>query len=91
MRVVNQHYGVKLTVLSMVMECAGGFGSYLLGMDQMFHDRVNTRAPGDIPGNEGVKNPGLGWMIGFISTVCFVGIFSIVILRKVLIHHPTVV
>lgn len=68
---------------------AGGFGSYILGMDQQFHDRVNTRAPGDIPGNENVKNPELGWMIAFLTTVSFVGIFSIVVLRKVLLHNST--
>ena len=61
----------------------GGFGSYLLGMDQQTHDRVNTAETGDIPGNEGVKNPGLGWMTGFMFIVSFVGIFSIVLLRKV--------
>lgn len=64
---------------------SGGFGSYILGMSQKTHDQVNTAAPGDIPGNEGVKNPGLGWMFAFIVVVSFVGIFSIVILRKVMI------
>ncbi|KAG0578467.1 hypothetical protein KC19_4G025400 [Ceratodon purpureus] len=64
---------------------SGGFGSYLLSMAQMTHDRVNTRAPGDIPGNENVKNPDLGWMMGFMFTVSFVGIFSIVLLRKIMI------
>ena len=79
---------LKLTVLlNIAMKYAGGFGSYLLGMDQMFHDRVDTKAPGDIPGNEAVKNPGLGWMTGFLFTVSFVGIFSIVVLRKVLLYH----
>lgn len=68
-------------------ETAGGFGSYLLSMAQMTHDRVNTRAPGDIPGNENVKNPDLGWMMGFMFTVSFVGIFSIVLLRKVSFHQ----
>lgn len=64
---------------------SGGFGSYLLGMDQASHDRVNTAETGDIPGNEGVKNPGLGWMTGFTFIVSFVGIFSIVLLRKIMI------
>lgn len=69
--------------LTVVVGMSGGFGSYLLGMDQASHDRVNTAETGDIPGNEGVKNPGLGWMIGFTFLVSFVGIFSIVLLRKV--------
>ena len=54
------------------MKYAGGFGSYLLRMDQMFHDRVDTKALGDIPGNEAVKNPGLGWMTTFLFTVSIV-------------------
>lgn len=59
---------------------AGGFGSYLLGMDQQTHDVLKN----DSPGNAGVKNPGLGWMTAFTFVVSFVGIFSIVLLRKVL-------
>lgn len=53
-------------------------------MSQQTHDRVNTQAgTGDIPGNENVKDPGLAWMMAFVAIVSFVGIFSIVILRKV--------
>lgn len=39
----------------------------------------------DYPGNraEDVKNPGLLWMIGFISVVSFLGLFSLAPLRKV--------
>ncbi len=67
----------------------GGFGSYLLGMDQKTHDQVvSTSATSgapviELPGNQLVKNPALGWMIGFLITVSFLGIFSIVALRKV--------
>jgi hypothetical protein len=30
-----------------------------------------------------VKNPALGWMIGFLFIVSFLGLFSVVPLRKV--------
>uniref|UniRef100_A0A453P4Y2 Metal-nicotianamine transporter YSL7 n=1 Tax=Aegilops tauschii subsp. strangulata TaxID=200361 RepID=A0A453P4Y2_AEGTS len=32
-----------------------------------------------------VKDPSLGWMIGFLFLVCFVGLFALVPLRKVMI------
>jgi len=34
-------------------------------------------------GPQDIKNPSLGWMIGFISIVSFLGLFSVVPLRKV--------
>lgn len=39
----------------------------------------------DYPGNraEDVINPGLGWMIGFLFVVSFLGLFSLTPLRKV--------
>ncbi len=73
----------------MLLLFTGGFGSYLLGMDQKTHDLVvSTSATSgapviELPGNQLVKNPALGWMIGFLITVSFLGIFSIVALRKV--------
>ncbi len=73
----------------MLLLFRGGFGSYLLGMDQKTHDLVvstsaSSGAPvTEFPGNQLVKNPALGWMIGFVITVSFLGIFSIVALRKV--------
>jgi hypothetical protein len=56
----------------------GGTASYLLGMSPMI------AAQGDgasTPIN--VKPLSLGWMIGFLLVVSFVGLFSIVPLRKV--------
>ncbi len=67
----------------------GGFGSYLLGMDQKTDDQVvSTSATSgapviELPGNQLVKNPASGWTIGFLITVSFLGIFSIVALRQV--------
>ncbi|KAL9454415.1 hypothetical protein AB3S75_009912 [Citrus x aurantiifolia] len=62
---------------------SGGFGSSLLAMDERTYQLIGA----DYPGNraEDVKNPGLGWMIGFVVVVSFLGLFSLVPLRKVMI------
>jgi hypothetical protein len=64
---------------------AGGFGSYMLAMDQRTYELIGP----DYPGNRAVdvKTPSLGWMIGFMFVVSFLGLFSLVALRKVLIQH----
>lgn len=60
---------------------AGGFGSYMLALDERTYELIGA----DYPGNraEDVKNPGLLWMIGFLFVVSFLGLFSLVPLRKV--------
>lgn len=52
---------------------SGGFGSYLLAMDEKTYNLIGP----DYPGNraEDVKNPGLLWMMGFIFVVSFLGLF----------------
>ncbi|XP_073006856.1 probable metal-nicotianamine transporter YSL6 isoform X1 [Typha latifolia] len=62
---------------------SGGFGSYMLSMDQRTYELIGV----DYPGNraEDVKNPSLGWMIGFMFVVSFLGLFSLVALRKVMV------
>ncbi|XP_050216204.1 probable metal-nicotianamine transporter YSL6 [Mercurialis annua] len=62
---------------------SGGFSTYLLAMDERMYQLVGVDYPGNRP--EDVKNPGLGWMICFLFGVSFLGIFSIVSLRKVMI------
>ncbi|KAG5554095.1 hypothetical protein RHGRI_011836 [Rhododendron griersonianum] len=63
-----------------LLEKFGGTASYLLGMSA----RVASQADeGNTPIN--VKNLSLGWMIGFLFAVSFVGLFSIVPLRKMMI------
>ncbi|XP_043695228.1 probable metal-nicotianamine transporter YSL7 isoform X2 [Telopea speciosissima] len=59
---------------------SGGFGSYLFGMSSVvanqetnFTDALN------------VKNPQPAWMIGFLFVVSFIGLFSVVPLRKIMI------
>ncbi|KAK2635746.1 hypothetical protein Ddye_030538 [Dipteronia dyeriana] len=59
---------------------SSGTASYLLGMSS----RVAAQADGgNTPAN--VKNLSLGWMMGFLFVVSFVGLFSIVTLRKLMI------
>lgn len=62
---------------------SGGFGSYLIAMDEKTYNLIGA----DYPGNraEDVKNPGLWWMIGFLFVVSFLGLFSLVPLRKVMV------
>ncbi|GMI94211.1 YELLOW STRIPE like 7 [Hibiscus trionum] len=56
---------------------SGGFGSYLFGMSERI-----AKHSGD---NGGFKNPSLGWIIGFLFVVSFLGLFSVVPLRKIMI------
>ena len=53
----------------------------MLSMDQRTYELIGA----DYPGNraEDVKNPSLSWMIGFMFVVSFLGLFSLVALRKV--------
>ncbi|GKV40620.1 hypothetical protein SLEP1_g48239 [Rubroshorea leprosula] len=62
---------------------SGGFGSYIIAMDERTYNLIGV----DYPGNraEDVKNPGLLWMIGFLFVVSFLGLFSLVPLRKVMV------
>ncbi|KAJ7972146.1 Oligopeptide transporter [Quillaja saponaria] len=62
---------------------SGGFGSSMIAMDERTYQLIGS----DYPGNraEDVKNPGLGWMIGFMFVVSFLGLFSLVPLRKVMV------
>ncbi|KAK1319144.1 putative metal-nicotianamine transporter YSL6 [Acorus calamus] len=52
-------------------------------MDQKTYELIGA----DYPGNrvEDIKNPSLGWMIGFMFVVSFLGLFSLVPLRKVMV------
>ncbi|XVE84184.1 hypothetical protein DITRI_Ditri16bG0149600 [Diplodiscus trichospermus] len=62
---------------------SGGFGSYLIAMDERTYQLIGA----DYPGNraEDIKNPGLGWMTGFLFVVSFLGLFSLAPLRKVMV------
>ncbi|KAL6651068.1 hypothetical protein ACP70R_009993 [Stipagrostis hirtigluma subsp. patula] len=59
---------------------SGGFGGYLFGMSENIAKQA-TEANDPL----NIKNPHLGWMIGFMFLVSFVGLFALVPLRKVMI------
>ncbi|KAK3026131.1 hypothetical protein RJ639_042574 [Escallonia herrerae] len=59
---------------------SGGFGSYLFGMSE--HVASQSTDANDA---QNIKNPALGWMIGFLFVVSFLGLFSVVPLRKIMI------
>ncbi|KAL6524608.1 putative metal-nicotianamine transporter ysl7 [Orobanche hederae] len=59
---------------------SGGFGSYLFGMsERVAQQSEHSKDVFDY------KNPTLGWMIGFLFVVSFLGLFSVVPLRKIMI------
>lgn len=61
---------------------AGGFGSYLFGMSEIVAKQSTEANAAD-----NIKNPSLGWMIIFLFVVSFLGLFSVVPLRKVNFRH----
>ncbi|KAA8525721.1 hypothetical protein F0562_007576 [Nyssa sinensis] len=77
---------------TMVQTCAvacysiavgGGFGSYLLGLNKKTYEQTGVDTEGNSPGS--YKEPGIGWMTGFLFLVCFIGLFVLIPLRKILI------
>lgn len=58
---------------------SGGFGSYIFGMSSKVAQR------GDKYLGKNAKDPELGWIIGFLFVVSFLGLFSVVPLRKIMI------
>ncbi|BBH04247.1 YELLOW STRIPE like 3 [Prunus dulcis] len=58
---------------------SGGFGSYLFGMSARIARQSADSSTSDI------KEPGLLWFIGFLFVVSFLGLFSVVPLRKIMI------
>ncbi|XP_028790726.1 metal-nicotianamine transporter YSL3 isoform X1 [Neltuma alba] len=59
----------------------GGFGSYLLGLNRKTYEQVGVETEGNTPGS--TKEPGIGWMTGFLFVTSFVGLLALVPLRKV--------
>ncbi|KAG6625111.1 probable metal-nicotianamine transporter YSL5 isoform X1 [Carya illinoinensis] len=56
---------------------SGGFGNYLLGMSESISKQSSN--------THDFKNPSLGWIIGFLFVVSFLGLFSVVPLRRIMI------
>lgn len=63
------------------MKFSGGFGSYLLGLNTRTYEQSGIHTEGNNPGS--TKEPGIGWMTGFLFFTCFVGLLALVPLRKV--------
>ncbi|KAK4260646.1 hypothetical protein QN277_003734 [Acacia crassicarpa] len=61
----------------------GGFASYLLGLNRKTYELSGVGTEGNSP--RAVKEPGLGWMTGYLFVVCFVGLFVLIPLRKIMI------
>lgn len=61
---------------------AGGFGSYLLGLNKRTYEQAGVDTEGNVPGS--YKEPGIGWITGFLFTVSFAGLLALVPFRKVL-------
>ncbi|GLU17581.1 hypothetical protein SLE2022_339420 [Rubroshorea leprosula] len=61
----------------------GGFSSYLLALNKKTYELSGVDTEGNSP--RAVKEPGFGWMTAFLFIVCFVGLFILIPLRKVLI------
>ncbi|CBI27128.3 unnamed protein product, partial [Vitis vinifera] len=59
---------------------SGGFGSYLFGMSSTVAGQSSeTNAA------QNTKDPSLSWIIGFLFAVSFLGLFSVLPLRKIMI------
>ncbi|CAN0916891.1 Probable metal-nicotianamine transporter YSL7 [Linum grandiflorum] len=58
----------------------GGFGSYLFGMSE-----VVAKQSTEANNAQNIKDPSLGWMISFLFVVSFLGLFSVVPLRKIMV------
>ncbi|KAK3144102.1 hypothetical protein QOZ80_4AG0308840 [Eleusine coracana subsp. coracana] len=62
---------------------AGGFGSFLLGLNKKTYELSGASTPGNVPGS--YKEPAIGWMTGFLLAISFVGLLTLLPLRKILV------
>ncbi|KAK9265464.1 hypothetical protein L1049_016005 [Liquidambar formosana] len=61
---------------------SGGFGGYLLGMSDVIANQTKSAETNNA---QNIKNPSLGWIIGFLFVVSFLGLFSVLPLRKIMV------
>ncbi|CAN6232673.1 unnamed protein product [Urochloa humidicola] len=60
-----------------------GFGSFMLGLNRRTYEAAGVNTPGNVPGS--VKEPGVGWLTGFLVASSFGGLLTLIPLRKVLV------
>jgi hypothetical protein len=53
----------------------------LLALDKKTYELAGVSTPGNSPGS--YKEPGFGWMAGFLLAISFVGLLNLLPLRKV--------
>ncbi|KAL2333121.1 hypothetical protein Fmac_014334 [Flemingia macrophylla] len=63
-----------------VIDLKSGFGSYIFAMSS----EIAKQSP-ELSTKQDIKEPGLGWMIAFVTVVSFLGLFSVLPLRKIMI------
>ncbi|KAG9155004.1 hypothetical protein Leryth_012192 [Lithospermum erythrorhizon] len=77
---------------TMILTCAvacysiaisGGLGSYLLALDKTTYEHAGVDTPGNNP--RSYKELTIGWMTGYQFLVCFIGLFVLIPLRKILV------
>ncbi|KAJ9134978.1 hypothetical protein P3X46_032205 [Hevea brasiliensis] len=61
----------------------GGFASYLLGLNRKTYELSGEHIEGNSP--RAIKEPGFGWMTGFLFLVRFVGLFVLIPFIKMMI------
>ncbi|PWZ20636.1 Iron-phytosiderophore transporter YSL15 [Zea mays] len=60
-----------------------GFGSFMLGLNRRTYEAAGVDTPGNVPGS--VKEPGFGWIAGFLVASSFGGLLTLIPLRKALV------
>ncbi|XP_042514225.1 metal-nicotianamine transporter YSL2-like [Macadamia integrifolia] len=65
------------------MSMAGGFGSYLLGLNKKTYELAGVNTEGNTQGS--YKEPAIGWITGYLFVSSFIGVFALVPLRKTMI------
>ena len=53
----------------------------MLGLNRRTYEAAGVSTPGNVPGS--VKEPGVGWITGFLVASSFGGLLTLIPLRKV--------
>ena len=72
----------RVVTRELVVGVRAGFGSSMLGLNRRTYEAAGVSTPGNVPGS--VKEPGVGWITGFLVASSFGGLLTLIPLRKVL-------